>query len=38
MDGTSGLSVQTKYVGPDGKTMRQGGFFKEDGRVVTYWD
>lgn len=38
LDGTSGLSIKTKYIGPNGKTVRQGGFFKKDGRVVTYWD
>ncbi len=38
MDGTPGLSIKTKNIGADGKTIRQGGFYKEDGRVVTYWD
>lgn len=36
--GTKGLSIKTKFKDPNGGIKRMGGFFTEDGKVVTFWD
>ena len=36
--GSKGFSIKTKGTDTNGKVKRIGGFFTEDGKVVTFWD
>ncbi len=36
-DGTPGIKIQTK-TNVDGKTQRMGGYWTQDGKLVTFWD
>lgn len=37
-DGTAGIKISTKQPLPGGGTQRVGGYWTNDGRLVTYWD
>ena len=36
-DGTEGIKVQTKQV-INGKTVKSGGYWTKEGKLVTFWD
>jgi hypothetical protein len=36
-DGSEGLKIQTKNI-VNGKTQRVGGYWTQDGKLVTFWD
>jgi len=37
-DGTAGIKIQTKIKIPGQKTQRIGGYWTQDGKLVTFWD
>jgi hypothetical protein len=37
-DGTPGIKIQTKVMIPGLKTQRIGGYWTQDGKLVTFWD
>lgn len=37
-DGTPGIKIQTKIKIPGQKTQRIGGYWTQDGKLVTFWD
>lgn len=37
-DGTAGIKISTKQPLPGGGTQKVGGYWTNDGRLVTYWD